>query len=213
MLVCISDDIYRESTIILYDDQLLYKGSAIVLLEYYDNELMINFNYAHHDNYPVKIRRYKDLFITVPAVPFCLFKNYKFKSLVFGKKDFITLIDFGFYETKCINEIKELSVRDAIDIWIYTFDNDQSFTDILEKQRIMLNSILSLSDETIHLDKLIKRILRADSFKPERIKKPFDEVMMYLDTQDEIKEWSALIKVDDDIGLKLNDKYFIRMLQ
>lgn len=212
MITCKSNELYREDAIVLLDNQLLYKGSAIVLLEYYGNELLINFNYGDIDNYPVKICRYKDYFITVPAVPFCLSKNYKFESLIFEKEDFMTLIDFGFYEEKCINKMENLKFRDVIDIWLYTFDNDQPFINIIEKQRFVFKNILSLSDETINLDELIKRVLSTNKFKLERIEKSFDEVALYLDTQNEIKEWNALIKINDDIGLKLNDKYFIRML-
>ncbi|MBC1643171.1 hypothetical protein IA812_09240 [Listeria welshimeri] len=166
-------------------------------------------NYGTEQYFYSIIKCIDDLKVTVPREPDLLQKEYKYQPIVFNTVEFKRFVDNIYFDETLLEHLPEVSKKDLVNMWLLSSPNHKNYKDMNEMKKDMLGNILFFSDDNYYVSQL-SNMINASEFSINIIPDNYELVVIYVDSDEEgIYEWNGLIKLNNRIYLKLDDRYYL----
>ncbi|MCA5013051.1 MULTISPECIES: hypothetical protein [unclassified Enterococcus] len=199
---------YNDWCEIYKDNILIHNGSLIGILSKVENKIFLRINYGTPDYFYSEIKYLGNNIISVPRQPNLLNSQYRYQPLIFNTQEFEAFIDTVYFDKELLKELSEVSKEDLINMWLLSNPNRGNYSDILELEQSTLKNILFFSDDCFDVSNL-KKVIDSSSTVISQICGNLEPVIIYMDSDKGMYEWSGLVKIEDKILLRLDDYYFI----
>ncbi|WP_228470702.1 hypothetical protein [Listeria welshimeri] len=187
----------------------IHNGSLLGMVKKVDDEILLRVNYGTEQYFYSIIKCIDDLKVTVPREPDLLQKEYKYQPIVFNTVEFKRFVDNIYFDETLLEHLPEVSKKDLVNMWLLSSPNHKNYKDMNEMKKDMLGNILFFSDDNYYVSQL-SNMINASEFSINIIPDNYELVVIYVDSDEEgIYEWNGLIKLNNRIYLKLDDRYYL----
>lgn len=188
---------------------LIHNGTLLGMVKKVDDEILLRVNYGTEQYFYSIIKCFNDLKVMVPREPDLLQKEYKYQPIIFDSVEFKEFVNSIYFDEELLEHLPEIDKKDLINMWFLSNPNHQSYTNVIEMRKDMLDNILFFSDDKYDVSQL-SNMINMSEFSINPIPDNYEIVVIYVDSDDEeIYEWNGLIKIDGRVCLKLDDNYYL----
>jgi hypothetical protein len=191
-------------------EDVLHDGSLMGLMTpgTCESNLELNLNYGTETISVLEIKKVDGLYIAIPKEPDFLSENYTYKSIIFTQKEFEELLSISYIDEKYQKNIPAVADGDIMRLWLCTFENRESYIDFPEMKSSIIDNIIAFSiDNVENVKGVILKIFEKGRFLEISDIKDIEMLTVYVDKQNEISEWNALVKVGNKFFLRVDDWY------
>ncbi|MBO0444338.1 hypothetical protein JZO79_12005 [Vagococcus fluvialis] len=188
---------------------LIHKGTLLGILKKTENDILLRVNYNTEKYFNSKIKYIDDLKVVVPKEPDLLQKDYKYQTIIFNTAEFKEFIDNIYFDEKLIKNLSKVNKKDLLNMWFFSIPNHKNYINLDEMKKDILSNILFFSDDNFDINQL-SNMINTSEFSINPIPDNHESVSIYVDSdKEEMYEWNGLVKINNRIFLKLDDRYYL----
>lgn len=200
---------YKDWCEIYKDETIIHDGSLLGLVSKIGNETFLNVNYGTKKRFHSVLKSSNNFKVAVPKEPDFLQSEYAYQFLIFDNEEFKEFIDNIYFDKKPLENSVEISKEDIINTWMLSYPNRKNYSSVSEMKTDIINNILFFSEDAYDVSQL-NSIIDTSEFSINKIPVSYENIIIYVDSDEGVYEWSSLIKIDNIIYLKLGDNYFVK---
>lgn len=197
---------YRDWLEMKKGNTVIHNGSLIGLIAFGNNKLEIRLNYGLDRYYLYELKFLEDFIITVPVKDF-YDNNYIYVPLVFNNDEYKELIEICYIDKNLLKNVKKVNKGDVFIILLNLFKTVFGIKEYLDFSDIT-NNIICFSQN----DEEIKRCLN-NFYKRQEVNMRLDKngktITTFVEINECLYEWNAVVKIDDNYYFKFVDDYLI----
>lgn len=197
---------YRDWLEMKKGNTVIHNGSLIGLIAFGNNKLEIRLNYGLDRYYLYELKFLEDFIITVPVKDF-YDNNYIYVPLVFNNDEYKELIEICYIDKNLLKNVKKVNKGDIFIILLNLFKTVFGIKEYLDFSDIT-NNIICFSQN----DEEIKRCLN-NFYKRQEVNMRLDKngktITTFVEINECLYEWNAVVKIDDNYYFKFVDDYLI----
>lgn len=188
---------------------LIHNGSLLGMVKKVGDEILLRVNYNTEKYFYSIIKHSNGLKVIVPREPDLLQKEYKYEPIIFDSVEFKEFVNNIYFDEELLEHLSEVNKKDLINMWLLSSSDCKNYKDVNEMKKDILNNILFFSDDCYTVSQL-SNLINTSEFSINAIPDNYKLVLIYVDSDTKgIYEWNGLIKIDNRIYLKLDDKYYL----
>lgn len=200
---------YKDWCEIYKDRTLIHNGSLLGLVSRVGKESFFNVNYGTKKSFPSVLKIINNFTVAVPRELDLVQSDYMYQPIIFDNKEFKEFVDNIYFDTELLEYLPKVSKEDIINMWMLSYPNRKNYSAIDEMKKDIINNILFFSDETYNLS-LLNSVIEAPEFSINYIPSSYESIIIYMDSDEGIYEWNGLIKIENTIYLRLDEKYYVK---
>ena len=197
---------YKDWCEVKKNDLLIYSGSLFRIID--DNKIELFLNYGSGDYYPYKIRMKENLFLAIPKEPDFLNADYKYTPIIFTDEEFKELLDISYIDKEFYKRIPSATNQDIITMWLCSYHREDSYTNLTEMKKTILNNIIAFSNGEEIFDK-VTEIINKPNLSIINNTESFELITAYIEIENKISEWECLIRLHNEYFIKLDEYYIV----
>lgn len=200
---------YKDWCEIYKGESIIHEGSLLGLVSKLGNETFLNINYGTKKIFQSILKSNNNLTVAVPKEPDFFQSDYTYQCLIFDNEEFKEFIDNIYFDRELLEKSQKISKEDIVNAWMLTYPNRKNYLSINEMKTDIINHILFFSEDACNVDQL-NSIIDNSELSINQIPVSYENIIIYVDSDEGVYEWNGLIKIDNVIYLKLDENYYVK---